>query len=150
MRMRYKYHLEDEHLSSFLAHTPVFNTWDDHEIVDDWGGASLVAQGKEQLLEDGKRACEPAVARLCVKHTWTFAMSENVHMHLRTYLTACVARVAVFEYWPVSGPPEEPRRLYRTATWGRTCSSSSWIAARTARFTRGARTIRTRHHRWRT
>ena len=36
-RARYRYHLEDGPLSSFLAHTPVFNTWDDHEITDDWG-----------------------------------------------------------------------------------------------------------------
>ena len=25
---------------------------------------------------------------------------------------------AFFEYWPLTGPPEEPRRVYRNVTWG--------------------------------
>jgi len=32
------------------------NTWDDHEIVDDWGAERLVADGKGQLLKDGVQA----------------------------------------------------------------------------------------------
>jgi alkaline phosphatase D len=26
---------------------------------------------------------------------------------------------ALLDYWPIQGPPEEPRRLYRTVRWGR-------------------------------
>ena len=56
-RARYKYHLEDAKLRQFLAHTPVFATWDDHEIVDDWGAAKLQQEGKAALLDAGMGAC---------------------------------------------------------------------------------------------
>ena len=55
-RARYKYHLSDGPYAKLLAQTPVFNTWDDHEITDDWGAAKLRAEGKEQLLQDGVQA----------------------------------------------------------------------------------------------
>ena len=79
-RARYRYHLADPKLGAFYAATPLVNTWDDHEIFDDWGAEKLVSEGKAQLLEDGQRA-------------W-------------------------FEYHPHTGPPEEPRRIYRTVRWG--------------------------------
>eukprot|EP00163_Fabomonas_tropica_P026530 TRINITY_DN490_c0_g5_i1.p1 TRINITY_DN490_c0_g5~~TRINITY_DN490_c0_g5_i1.p1 ORF type:complete len:639 (-),score=175.58 TRINITY_DN490_c0_g5_i1:190-2106(-) len=49
---RYRHHLEDPHWASYLASTAVYNTWDDHEIHDDWGGPKLRAS-KPQLLQDG-------------------------------------------------------------------------------------------------
>mmetsp|Transcript_5641 Transcript_5641/g.20057 ORF Transcript_5641/g.20057 Transcript_5641/m.20057 type:complete len:206 (-) Transcript_5641:373-990(-) len=55
-RARYKYHLEDPAYAAFLSHTPVFNVWDDHEVVDDWGTEKLVLAGQEQLLKDGVQA----------------------------------------------------------------------------------------------
>lgn len=55
-RARYRYHLEDPIYGRFLASTPVFNTWDDHEITDDWGAQRLVNFGQEQLLRDGAQA----------------------------------------------------------------------------------------------
>lgn len=55
-RQRYRFHLEDPHVAKFFAHTPVFNTWDDHEIVDDWGAERLVSRGQETLLRDGTQA----------------------------------------------------------------------------------------------
>jgi len=55
-RARYRYHLEDPVYARFLASTPVFNTWDDHEITDDWGAQRLVNSGQEQLLRDGAQA----------------------------------------------------------------------------------------------
>jgi len=55
-RARYRYHLEDPAYSRFLANTPVFNTWDDHEITDDWGAQKLRESGKEDLLNDGMQA----------------------------------------------------------------------------------------------
>jgi len=55
-RARYRYHLADPKLQSFLANTPMLSTWDDHEIVDDWGAEWLIAKGEAQLLEDGLRA----------------------------------------------------------------------------------------------
>ncbi len=55
-RARYRYHLADPKLAAFLAATPIVSTWDDHEIVDDWGAERLLAEGKGQLLEDGMRA----------------------------------------------------------------------------------------------
>ncbi|HSH03344.1 MAG TPA: alkaline phosphatase D family protein, partial [Anaerolineae bacterium] len=38
---RYRYHLGDTNYASFLAQTPVYVTWDDHEIIDDFGGPFL-------------------------------------------------------------------------------------------------------------
>jgi alkaline phosphatase D len=54
-RARYKYNLEDEALGSFLRNTVVFNTWDDHEIFDDFGQERLKSQGKEALYRIGER-----------------------------------------------------------------------------------------------
>ncbi len=33
--------MEDEHYASFLASTPAWITWDDHEVINDWGGQEL-------------------------------------------------------------------------------------------------------------
>lgn len=55
-RARYRYHLADPKLASFLACTPMLSTWDDHEIVDDWGAERMRNNGQAQLLEDGMRA----------------------------------------------------------------------------------------------
>jgi alkaline phosphatase D len=54
-RDRYKYNLEEEQLASFLATTPVFNTWDDHEITNDFGGEQLCDQGFSHIYDAGKR-----------------------------------------------------------------------------------------------
>lgn len=40
-RIRYRYHLEDPIYANFLAQTPIFPTWDDHEIINDAGGPAL-------------------------------------------------------------------------------------------------------------
>ncbi|MCP4358565.1 MAG: hypothetical protein GY796_11160 [Chloroflexi bacterium] len=40
-RTRYKYQLEDDHYGEFLAKTAVYVTWDDHEIINDFGGPAL-------------------------------------------------------------------------------------------------------------
>ena len=55
-RARYQYHYDDPKLSAFYARVPIFATWDDHEILDDWGGQKLVEQGDAELLEAGMRA----------------------------------------------------------------------------------------------
>lgn len=54
-RSRYQYHLEDEHYASFLADTPIFVTWDDHEVRDNFGGPELSAINP-QLLAEGTQA----------------------------------------------------------------------------------------------
>jgi len=82
-RARYRYHLDDPAYARFLANTPVFNTWDDHEIADDWGAQKLRENGQEDVLRNGMQA--------------------------------------FFEYWPLSGPAEEPNRVYRAAAWGPHC-----------------------------
>jgi alkaline phosphatase D len=51
-RTRYRYHLDDEALASFFARTPVYVTWDDHEILNDFGGPALKAVNP-QRFEDG-------------------------------------------------------------------------------------------------
>ena len=79
-RARYKYNLEDDALGDFLRNTVVYNTWDDHEIFDDFGQDRLIRQGKADLYQQGERA--------------------------------------FYEYWPFSGPPEEPHRIYRKAQFG--------------------------------
>ncbi|MCP4418727.1 MAG: hypothetical protein GY805_19085 [Chloroflexi bacterium] len=54
-RSRYRYHLADPHYATFLAQTPVYVTWDDHEIQDDFGGISLSQSNSEQFAE-GRQA----------------------------------------------------------------------------------------------
>jgi alkaline phosphatase D len=52
---RYRYHLEDPHYSDFLAHTPIYVTWDDHEIDDNFGGPEL-SEENPQVWEEGRKA----------------------------------------------------------------------------------------------
>ena len=69
LRARYRYHLAEPKLAAFYAATPIFNTWDDHEIVDDWGAERMRNNGQAQLLEDGMRAWfeyQPAYGRVIV------------------------------------------------------------------------------------
>jgi alkaline phosphatase D len=54
-RARYRYHLEDSVYADFLAQTAVYVTWDDHEIINDFGGPALNAI-HPQLFADGQRA----------------------------------------------------------------------------------------------
>ena len=54
-RTRYRYHLEDPHYAALLAETPVFVTWDDHEILDNFSGVML-SKLNPQLLADGRKA----------------------------------------------------------------------------------------------
>ena len=54
-RARYRYHLEDSHYAAFLANTPVFATWDDHEIIDNFGGQE-VQRINPDLFADGLQA----------------------------------------------------------------------------------------------
>lgn len=49
-RNRYRYHLEDTPYKQFLAQTPVYVSWDDHEVRDDYGGPALARQNKALLL----------------------------------------------------------------------------------------------------
>ena len=79
MRTRYRYHLEDPHYARFLAQTPVYVTWDDHEVINDFGGPMLNAINP-QLFAAGQQA--------------------------------------YFEYWPVTGPEDDPQRLYRRVSYG--------------------------------
>lgn len=53
-RARYKYNLEDKALGDFLRNTIVFNTWDDHEIYDDFGKDRLSKQGESNLFTHGE------------------------------------------------------------------------------------------------
>jgi alkaline phosphatase D len=55
MRARYRYHLEDAAYAEFLAQTPVYVTWDDHEVTDDFGGVELSTVNPE-LLVAGQQA----------------------------------------------------------------------------------------------
>ena len=55
IRSRYRYHLEDPHYAQFLAQTPVYVTWDDHEVKDDFGGPAL-NKVNPQLFADGLQA----------------------------------------------------------------------------------------------
>lgn len=54
-RTRYRYHLEDAHYADFLATTPVYVTWDDHELVNDFGGPQIKALNAE-LFTAGAQA----------------------------------------------------------------------------------------------
>jgi alkaline phosphatase D len=54
-RSRYRYHLEDENYATFLRQTPVYVTWDDHEVIDDFGGPAL-SRLNPQLFADGSQA----------------------------------------------------------------------------------------------
>jgi alkaline phosphatase D len=52
---RYRYHLEDPHYASFLARTPVYVTWDDHEIANDFSGPALM-KSNPKLFRAGRQA----------------------------------------------------------------------------------------------
>jgi alkaline phosphatase D len=54
-RTRYRYTLEDSHYASFLANVPVYVTWDDHEVVNDFGGPALSAINPD-LFQEGRLA----------------------------------------------------------------------------------------------
>lgn len=54
-RARYRYHLEDPVYGNFLRHTPVYVTWDDHEIIDNFSGQTLRSI-HPALFEDGRQA----------------------------------------------------------------------------------------------
>lgn len=54
-RARYRYHLEDENYAAFLAQTPVYVSWDDHEIRDDYSGVALNSLNP-QRLQDGRQS----------------------------------------------------------------------------------------------
>ncbi len=51
---RYKYHLEDDPYASFLAQTPIYVTWDDHEIIDNFGGQELMRLNPDMFMEGRK------------------------------------------------------------------------------------------------
>ena len=55
-RARYRYHLADKALMEFYSRVPVFATWNDHEVDEDWGAERLRLDGKAELLEAGSRA----------------------------------------------------------------------------------------------
>ena len=54
-RTRYRDHLEDPHDAALLAQTPVFVTWDDHEILDNFGVPEL-SRVNPRLVRDGQEA----------------------------------------------------------------------------------------------
>jgi alkaline phosphatase D len=54
-RSRYKYTLADPHYAGFLSQVPAYATWDDHEVVNDFGGPQLMAINP-QLFLDGRQA----------------------------------------------------------------------------------------------
>lgn len=54
-RARYKYHLADETYAAFLAQTPVYAGWDDHEIRDNYSGLELALQNPQRLA-DGRQS----------------------------------------------------------------------------------------------
>jgi len=47
-RSRYRYQLGDTPYSDFLANTPVYVTWDDHEIADNFAGIQMSALNPER------------------------------------------------------------------------------------------------------
>lgn len=49
-RARYRYHLEDENYANFLAQTPVYVTWDDHEVRDNYSGPEMASYNPQRLL----------------------------------------------------------------------------------------------------
>ncbi|MBX3015903.1 MAG: alkaline phosphatase D family protein [Caldilineaceae bacterium] len=50
-RTRYRYHLEDVSYADFLAKTPVFVTWDDQEVLNDFSGPQLKSLNPDRLAE---------------------------------------------------------------------------------------------------
>jgi alkaline phosphatase D len=52
-RARHRYNREDPAFQAFLRHTPVYATWDDHEVRNDFAGTteSLMPVGREAFLE---------------------------------------------------------------------------------------------------
>ncbi len=60
-RDHWRYQLEDEHLSKFLRHVPLYPQWDDHEVINDagwgwdyWNSDTQTRAGFENLVEAGR------------------------------------------------------------------------------------------------
>ncbi len=54
-RSRYRYHLEDLSYGNFLANVPVYVTWDDHEILDNFGGVEMLQENPD-MFNEGRQA----------------------------------------------------------------------------------------------
>jgi alkaline phosphatase D len=74
-RARYRYHLEDENYANFLAQVPVYVSWDDHEVKDDYSGLALASQNP-QRLQDGRQS---------FFEYWPVRPTENVTDTYRLY-----------------------------------------------------------------
>jgi len=62
-RHHWRYQLEDDHLSTFLRHVPVYAQWDDHEVINDagwvwdyWNADSRARSGFPNLVQAGREA----------------------------------------------------------------------------------------------
>ena len=62
-RDHWRYQFEDEHLSKFLRHVPLYPQWDDHEVINDagwswnyWNSDAHNRVGFENLVEAGREA----------------------------------------------------------------------------------------------
>lgn len=62
-RDHWRYQLEDEHLSKFLRHVPLYAQWDDHEVINDagwgwnyWNSNAQTRAGFENLVSAGREA----------------------------------------------------------------------------------------------
>jgi len=62
-RHHWRYQLEDDHLSAFLHHVPVYAQWDDHEVINDagwawdyWNVDSQARRGFANLVNAGREA----------------------------------------------------------------------------------------------
>lgn len=62
-RKHWRYHRADRATQAFLRHTPMYSQWDDHEVINDFGGpwtwwnpATRERPGYRNLLEEGTEA----------------------------------------------------------------------------------------------
>lgn len=83
----WRYNRADRHYQRFLARTAIYAQWDDHEVINDFGGP-----WKEWPQDPGR----PGYPQL-------------VEQGLRSLLL----------YNPISRHPEEPKRIYRSFSWGK-------------------------------
>lgn len=115
-RRDWHYHRSDHRYDAFLRRTPIFATWDDHELVNDSGGPELLrGPSSEDLERDPQlRQSDPSRPRNAQKRR------EDV-FHNPVLFQA--GRQTMFEYNPIRVLTDAPggfeRRLWRSFRWGR-------------------------------
>lgn len=94
-RANWKYNLGDEKMSNFLANTPIYVQWDDHEVTNNWYPGEIMPEGApyngmpvDTLAENAWQALfeyNPIIGTRLYKHTKLYRSVQH-GKHLEVFL----------------------------------------------------------------